>query len=228
MKSFPVGRVLSCAALLFAAACGTTDIERYDPAIRFPMKVERKIAHLEIAAPSQDGISPDDQANIYSFLQAFADQGEAPIDVTVESGSVADLGARKKAQIVAGWLQSAGVPPESIRLYVSSGGSGGRVSLAFPIYVAQLPECGHWDYSAEKDPYNTNTDNFGCSVQRNIAAMAVDPRDLYRSRAATPRYGSRSWDIVTNYEKGDPIPGANDLQAPLNSAPFSPIGGGGS
>jgi pilus assembly protein CpaD len=53
-------------------------------------------------------------------------------------------------------------------------------------------------YSENKEYYN-----FGCSYQRNMAAMIDNPSDLVQPRSETPAYTMRRTEAFEKYRKGE-------------------------
>jgi pilus assembly protein CpaD len=45
--------------------------------------------------------------------------------------------------------------------------------------------------------------NYGCSTQRNLAAMVVNPSDLVQPRAESPTYTMRRTTVVEKYRQGN-------------------------
>ncbi|MEI9929673.1 MAG: CpaD family pilus assembly lipoprotein [Rhizomicrobium sp.] len=56
-----------------------------------------------------------------------------------------------------------------------------------------------WGDTADNQPPPT----FGCAVQKNIAAMVADPRDLVQQRAMGPSDAARRTTVMGHYEKGE-------------------------
>lgn len=188
----------------------------YDPHYAFPSSVERRTAYIDVA-PFQTGMPGNsDQIRLSEFLAAYHQQGQAPIAVTVTAPRVTDPLARHDADQIALWLQHQGVAAADIRLFVNESPVQAGPQLTFPIYVMRERDCGNWSKAATDDHDSSNTANFGCATQKNVDAMVANPRDLITARASTGRDGQRAWQIVDNYQKGKPIPGANDIKGDVN------------
>jgi len=82
------------------------------------------------------------------------------------------------------------------------------IRVTYPKISAVAGPCGLWpddlgpsidnrDYLENKPYYN-----FGCSYQRNLAAMVADPADLVQPRAETPAYTPRRNIAFDKYKKG--------------------------
>ncbi|MEZ5832697.1 MAG: CpaD family pilus assembly lipoprotein [Dongiaceae bacterium] len=208
----------ACAGLIAAllGAC-ETDITEHDPHYSHPSTVERKTARLDVGPLYAGKPGPDDSKRIDEFLAAYQSQGEAPLEVTVPGKSTDDPAAREHALQLANALMQRGVPANQINLYVAESQTQGTASVTFPIYITNPEECG---YAGEQfDFYHNNGihPNYGCSIQHNIDAMVANPRDLVYPQEATPgRSGARAFYVIDNYQKGKPLPSANDLLQDYN------------
>ena len=198
------------------AACETSSAV-HDPHARHPTTVEQKTARLDIGPLYAGKPTNADQQRIDEFLAAYHGQGAAPLEVTVSGRSADDPAAREHALQLANALMERGVPAEEINLYVQQDAAAGVSHMAFPIYTVSPEECGYWDKPFDSDYENGVSDNFGCAVQRNIDVMAANPRDLAYPQKMTPgRSGARAYYVIDNYQRGQPLPSANDLQQEYN------------
>ncbi len=208
----------TCAGLLavFVSAC-ETDIVEHDSAYSHPTTVQRKTARIDVGSMYAGKPSPSDSERIDEFLYAYQTQGEAPLEVTVPGKSTDDPAAREHALQLANALMQRGVPADDIKLYVAETQTTGTASVTFPIYVTAPEECGYpgepWDYGHD----NAIHPNYGCSIQHNIDAMVANPRDLVYPREMTPgRSGARAFYVIDKYQRGEPLPSANDLLQDYN------------
>jgi len=207
-------RILLGLFVLTLAACAKPqNYADYDPHYAFPTTATKKTAFLDLAPLVQGHAVTADNPRIDDFLDAYRRQGEAPISITITAPSLSDTNGRKMASDMAVLLQKRGVPPRDIKLFINESPVHAGPQLAFPIYVVTGRDCGHWQQSIDRDPLSQNTDNFGCSMQQNIDAMAANPRDLLMPSPSTGRDGNRSWVIVDNYRMGKAIPGSDDIRA---------------
>ena len=89
-----------------------------------------------------------------------------------------------------------------MRLVVAPGADR-RAVLTYAFHVARPPECGTYTRDVSTNMDNSPTDNFGCSIQRNLGLMIANPRDLLKPQDALDgRYGARSADVVGKYQRG--------------------------
>jgi pilus assembly protein CpaD len=212
----PIRNIMMLGSLLMIAACGTEPYSLYDPHTAFPTTAERRTAYLDVAPFQLQTPAIPDRGRLQEFLAAYRQNGEAPIAVTSTAPRASDPFAQREARDIAVWLQSQGVPASDIRLYVMESPVAAGPQLTFPIYTTAPRDCGYWNSAITNDHDSANTDNFGCATQKNIDAMAANPRDLLEPSTATGRDGARAWKIVDNYQQGKPIPGANDIKQDVN------------
>ena len=208
----------ACAGLVavFIGAC-ETDIVEHDPAYSHPTTAQRKTARLDVGPMYAGKPAPGDSDRIDEFLHAYQTQGGRPLEVTVPGKSTDDPAAREHALQLANALMQRGVAAEDINLYVAETQTKGTASVTFPIYVTAPEECGYagepWDFGHD----NAIHPNYGCALQHNIDAIVANPRDLVHPREATPgRSGARSFYVIDKYQRGEPLPSANDLLQDYN------------
>ena len=77
------------------------------------------------------------------------------------------------------------------------------VRVSYLRFVAEAPDCGHWDTNLADDRLNLGTPNIGCASQANLAAMISNPADLLGPRTMTPRSSERRDQAWDKHVKGD-------------------------
>jgi pilus assembly protein CpaD len=208
----------ACAGLIavFIGAC-ETDITKHDPYYGHPTTVQRKTARLDVGTLYAGKPNPGDSERMDEFLAAYQTQGEAPLEVTVPGKSTDDPAAREHALQLANALMQRGVSADDINLYVAETQTNGTASVTFPIYVTSPETCGHTPDFWDKGHENANHPNYGCAIQHNVDAMVANPRDLVHPREMTPgRSGARAFYVIDHYQRGEPLPSANDLLQDYN------------
>lgn len=89
-------------------------------------------------------------------------------------------------------------------------GRDAPLRISYLRYVAEGPECGRdWSENLARAYQNTPYPNFGCSSQRNLAAMVSNPADLLGPRTMTPSDANRRFKMYEKYVKGETL-GASD------------------
>jgi len=210
---------------LSLAGC-EANMSDYEYGEQHPVKVETRTALL-ILEPGPGGrVQNVDLPAITEFSGDFGKKAAGGITVRVGAAGAADPLAQAFANDVMQVLASRGVPAAAVDIaYATDPQSAkyGRAVMEYPIYVALADECGTWKDRTEFTPLNENTYNFGCAMQRNIAAMVVNPRDLEDAAQSSGRLAARADNIVGKYIIGSKI-GASS-EAPAIDPPASTTGG---
>lgn len=215
--------ILFLSALCLAACEG--NIKDYDYAEQHPIKVEVRSALLILEPGAGGHVQVADVPAINEFTSDFGKRAAGGVEIKVGATSASDPLATSFANDVTQVLVSRGVPANAIHLTYATdveAAKYGRAVMQFPIYVALADECGTWKDRPEFTPVNENTYNYGCSIQRNIAAMVVNPRDLIDAEAGTGRLAARSDVVVGKYILGAKIGASGETPA---IAPATTTGG---
>jgi pilus assembly protein CpaD len=159
--------------------------------------VERnEILDVELP-PSRFGLSRNQYVDVYRFAIRYKEEGTGPI-------SVSHGGARAGGDAVADVrraLEDAGIGPS--RIVRRASGNRGLLTLAYHRPVAVAPQCGHWPRDVGREPERVPHPDFGCSTQRNLAGMVVNPRDLMGAQPETPASSERRGRVWSKYVGGD-------------------------
>jgi len=200
--------VALAAAAVALAACNAPDLESYDPHAKFQAEVLKKTAVMFLEPAPSGAVRGDDRTRITEFAQDFRDRNAGPIGIAVGATSKSDPAAIAFANHIRESLGAQGVPAEAVEVTLHpewSAGAAHRATVMFPIWVADLPECGMTNEYPEVNFYNQNWGDLGCATERNTALMAVNPLDLQQMQPPSGRWGLRSTDIVTKYGNGSTI-----------------------
>jgi pilus assembly protein CpaD len=133
--------------------------------------------------------------------------GHGPLMVSTPTGSSDADSAARVAQAVRMQLVDSGVSFAAIAggTYEASGKPTAPVVLTFTRYAAAPPDCKPlWKTNLGNGMDNRVTENFGCSVNANLAAMIADPADLNGPRAEEPRDAARRDVVLGKYREGEP------------------------
>ncbi len=183
-------------------AGGCADLVDHDYRLRYPIGVEQRTAILDV------GSLDEDHDRIAGFAADFLKAGnDGRVFVTVNGRTADDADAIAMAQDVGATLRGLGLGAGEIELrLVVVAAAERRAVLTYAFHVARPPECGNYTREFTSNMDNSPTDNFGCSIQRNIGLMIANPRDLLKSQdGGNGRDGSRSADIVGKYQRGTAI-----------------------
>lgn len=177
--------ILAILPVLVLGACTQPESSAFDTHQRFRNGVESRDLTASFTA-AELGVT--DRAALRDLAREYTRRGAAPVAVTGPG-----------AAQVAGVLEAYGVPPDKLLVKTAEGTA---TTVAVPIWVAVVPDCGRWDQDLTSDFANQNTDNFGCAVTRNIGLMMSDPADLVRARDGSGRDANRSADVLGKYGQG--------------------------
>jgi pilus assembly protein CpaD len=202
--------LLAPAALLGAmavtlGACNAPDMNSYDPHAKFGADIEKKTAVLFLEPAANGAVRGEDRPRVDEFAKDFRDRNAGPIGIAVGATARTDPAAIAFAGHIRDALAAQGVPPSAVEVTLHpewGAGAAHRATVMFPIYVAEVPDCGLTNEYLEVNFYNQDTGNFGCSTERNVALMVVNPLDLQQMQPPSGRYGNRSTDIVNKYATG--------------------------
>jgi pilus assembly protein CpaD len=208
------------AAILAAAAlagCNTyrpvADTYPEDVRIRHPISIREGTRTLELfVGVNRGGLSPAQQADVLAFAHAWGREASGGILIEIPSGTPNAHAATDAVQEVRSILAAAGVSPQAVatrRYRPVTPIKFATLRLAYPKMVAEAGPCGLWpnDLGPSRDGTDASNHsywNFGCTEQRNLAAMVDTPADLVQPRGETPVYAARRAVVFDKYRKGEP------------------------
>jgi pilus assembly protein CpaD len=114
-------------------------------------------------------------------------------------------------------LAASGIPAQSVavRGYRPAPAALASIKISYAKLTAEAGPCGRWPrdigISVDSD-HNQNRQywNFGCSTQRNLAAMVANPADLVQPRGEGAAYAERRSVVMEKYRKGEGPSGKYD------------------
>jgi pilus assembly protein CpaD len=204
------------------SACNAPDMSAYDPHVKFGADVVQKTAVLFLEPAPNGAVHNDDRPRLSEFAKDFRDRNAGPIGIAVGATSATDPAAVAFASHIRDAFAAQGIPAAAVNVTLHpewSSGATHRATVMFPIYVAEVPDCGMSNQNLEVNFYNQNMGNLGCSTERNVALMVVNPLDLEQMQPPSGRWGQRSYDVVTKYASGQVI------ASPIEAEPTSTTSG---
>jgi pilus assembly protein CpaD len=179
---------------------------------RHPITVSEADRTLQLfIGANRASLTATQRADVLAFAQTWKTEATGGVLIDMPVGTVneqASAGAMHEIQSI---LAASGVPPNSmmVRTYQAGPRTFATVRITYPKIVAQAGPCGLWPKDigpSENAGYFENQQhwNFGCSAQRNLAAMVENPEDLVQPRAETPAYTMRRTQVVEKYRQGEP------------------------
>jgi len=170
---------------------------------RYPVKVEPQIVSLVIPVHAGHGVASRDVARVRAFADMWKQRGYGSLGISADGSSAAERVTREVREILA----AAGVDAATVRA-----GTGGEsptsaspsVVLSYMTDAAVAESCDNtWTENIADAPRNLPWQNFGCSSQRNLAALIEDPRDLVHPRDEDPSDAMRRGVVLEKYRKGE-------------------------
>ena len=174
-----------------------------------PITVSKQPATLSIPIHRGTyGLVPNQQARLSRFLSRYKarDTGNSNLLVHVPSGSANEVEAMQAVGELRQLIGEHGFDPTLVMVkpYQARAGSQPPIRVSYSRYVAQGPDCGTWPTNVARQFDNLHYENYGCAIQKNIAAQIANPADLLGPRTMTPRSEDRRKDTWDKYLKGKP------------------------
>lgn len=198
-----------------------------DPAVRHPIEVsEREVGLDLVVTRSAYGLTRAQKHDARDFVRRYKQESDGRLLVRAPSSGPNEVAALQALDDLRDVLRAEGVPPRAVAFepYYSGGDPRAPVQISYLRLVAQGPDCGRWPTDLGRDGHNVPYHNFGCAMQRNLAATIANPRDLIEPRGMTPRSSERRDVIWDKWIKGEPT-GAE--KAEDEKAKSSEVQGGG-
>lgn len=208
---------IAAAALLTVSLAGCKTLENQtrvagweltSPTERHPILVSQQPETLTIAVPrGASGLSASQRADVISFARSarMTDAGNTRLVIQAPSGSSNETAAIAAVHDTGALLRDSGFSDANINIepFDAGGESAPPVRLSFLRYVAEGPECRKFPTNLARDPRNLPAANHGCSSQKNLAAMVLNPADLLGPRKSESRTAERRLETWQKYIKGE-------------------------
>jgi pilus assembly protein CpaD len=222
----PKATAWHAAALLAAVAlagCGTTyqpavDTYPEDVRLRHPISLREGTRTLELfVGVNRGGLSPAQQADVLAFAHSWRREATGGLLIDIPSGTPNSRAAADAVDEVRAILAAAGVAPNAVatrRYRPTTPIKFATLRLSYPKMIAEAGPCGLWPKDLGpsvdgNDASNHSYWNFGCTQQRNLAAMVDNPADLVQPRGETPAYAARRTVVLDKYRSGQPTAARN-------------------
>jgi pilus assembly protein CpaD len=183
-----------------------------DYRLRHPIVVQESNRTVNVFVGStRGGLSASQRADVTALAETWLREGTGIIIAEVPTGTPNARAAADSSREILALLTAGGVPSRGIKVLNYHPGDPRQfatIRLTYPRIAADAGPCGLWPQdlgSSSKDrSYLDNKPyyNFGCSYQRNMAAMVDNPSDLVQPRPETPAYTPRRAEAFEKYRKG--------------------------
>ncbi len=206
-----VGLGLSLGACVHDESLTTAGIPD-DYRLRHPIAIEEANHSIVVlVGRGRGGLSAEQRADVLGFAQSWQHDATGAINADVPVDTPNARAAADSFREVQSLLAAVGVPPRGLvvrRYHPEDPHHMAAIRLSYPKLKAEAGPCGLWpddlgpsiknkDYYENKQYYN-----FGCSYQRNMAAMVDNSSDLVQPRPETPPYTIRRTEAFEKYRKG--------------------------
>jgi pilus assembly protein CpaD len=183
-----------------------------DYRLRHPIAVQEADRSIVVfVGRGRGGLSAAQRADVMGLAQTWLREGTGAISIDVPVNTPNARAAEDSLREIQATFAAAGVPPRAInvRQYRPEDPRHmAAIRLNYPKISAVAGPCGLWPEdlgpSIHNKSYFENKQyyNFGCSNQRNLAAMIDNPSDLVQPRSETPAYTPRRSVAFEKYRKG--------------------------
>jgi pilus assembly protein CpaD len=185
-----------------------------DYRLRHPIALQEADQSVVIfVARGRGGLSASQRADVMGLAQTWIREGTGAIVADVPVDTPNARAAADSLREIQALLAATGVPPRGIvvrRYHPENPRLMAAIRLNYPKISAVAGPCGVWSEdlgsSIKNKSYFENKPyyNFGCSIQRNMAAMVDNPSDLVQPRPETPPYTARRTAAFEKYRRGEP------------------------
>jgi len=197
------------------AAAGCTDPavngpeHLYNVEREFPIVVEPQVATLVVHVDEgRQALARGEQERVRAFAERWKMRGQGLLNAATPTGSPNRAAAMAALGEIKDILRASGVDKGAVQFTsyrAAEGDENAPITLTFVTYAANAADCGgDWSKNLAFTPRNQPWPEFGCSTQRNVAAIVGDPRDLIEPRTVDPADALRRSVVQEKYQAGQP------------------------
>ena len=185
-----------------------------DYRLRHPIAIQEADQSIVIfVGQARGGLSAEQRADVLGLAKTWLHEGSGAITADLPVDTPNARAAADSFREIRALLAAAGVPARGIivrNYHPEDPRQLATIRLNYPKISAAAGPCGLWPEdlgsSIKNKSYYENKQyyNFGCSNQRNLAAMIDNPSDLVQPRPETAAYTARRTQAFEKYRKGTP------------------------
>lgn len=198
---------LACVAAVSVSACSTKLNQEWGlPGEQHKITVEQVPERLALTlSPGNRALSQRQKTTLRGYAAAYLDHGYGPLVISIPEGSDTASAGRHAAGQTQKILVESGIDWAVLVKgnYQASGTSGAPLLLSFTRYVAQAQGCEQRWKNLARAPGNNESDNFGCALAINTAAMIANPYELVRPSPTEPASTARRQTVMDKYIAGE-------------------------
>jgi pilus assembly protein CpaD len=201
---------LLCACQTDQAQIAAAPDVPYDYRMRHPITITEAPHTLQFFIGSnRSALTAAQRAELLAFAETWKAEATGGVLIDLPTGTVNEQSAAGSLREIQSILAATGVPPNAmmVRTYPASKYAMATVKITYPKLTAQAGPCGIWPEDIgpgfNRDYFeNQPSWNFGCTTQRNLAAMVANPSDLVQPQPETQPYTMRRTDVMQKYRQG--------------------------
>ena len=145
------------------------------------------------------------KSNIRAFAAAFANAGTGSLYLTMPTGSPNSSAVRfVEPQILEAIADGGAVSGRVVTQYYdgSAYGSSAPIRLSYRAVAASTAPCGNWPGDLAETAENRHYYDYGCSTQKNLAAIIANPVDLMGPRQMSQIDAAQRGAVIEGYQAG--------------------------
>lgn len=183
-----------------------------DYRLRHPIVVQEKDHTIVVmVGTARGGLTPAQRADVTAFAGQWKRETTGGIVIDLPARTPNARAASDTLHEIQAVLVAAGVPAGGIRVETYTPPEPGRsapIRISYPRMTADAGPCGQWPHDLGPSYHpayleNRQHYNFGCSAQRNLAAVVENPADLVQPRGETPAPTGRRTFALDKYRRGE-------------------------
>ena len=212
LRTLVIGTATAILAGCYTTHDGILETIPSDYRQRHPIVLKEAPRTVDLFIGNRRGnLTSTQRAEVLAFAQAWRREATGGVLIDVPTGTPNERSAAAALRDVRAILAGAGVPPEAVATRPHTASDPRKLAtmrLHYPKVTADAGPCGLWPHDLgptyEREHFeNRQYYNFGCSNQRNIAAMVDNPVDLVQPRSEIPSYTGRRTTVLDKHHKGE-------------------------
>jgi pilus assembly protein CpaD len=213
-----IGFAVALGAALLLGGCKTaifddvTSSMPIDHRQRHPIVLKEGARTVDLFIGSnRGGLTASQRADVTAFATEWKSEATGGVIIDVPRGTRNARAANDALREVRAIFAAVGVPRGGVRVrhYKPQNPTElATIRINYSKIVAEAGPCGLWPHDLgptydSRGMENFEHWNFGCSAQRNLAAMVANPADLVQPRGESPAYTGRRTVAIDKYRKGE-------------------------
>ncbi len=143
------------------------------------------------------------RSNITAFASAYAQSGTGILHMLVPTGSANAAAVDHVTKDIYSAIEEGGGHRDRVAVQsydARAHGAAAPVRLSYAAVTAQTGNCGAWPEDLGRASKNNTHPDFGCSQQKNLAAIVANPGDLLGPRQMSPIDAAQRESVIKTYQ----------------------------